>query len=116
MELQLKDLPKIIAYLEKEVANPTYPKREALSWIVKDLKNDYVTYVFDEYVKENEESLAEGYEQSLEGTGRSTNNGENLDGLEEYYKEQFNNQLSTTSNKEKYELVLEAVELGTFSI
>ena len=111
----MKDLPKVIVYLEKELENPTYPRREAMEFIIKDMKDDFVNYVYEIRSKEQEESNQESYEQHLAEKGLSTNNGENLDGYDEYCYDLFLSELAD-GEKSKYEKVVDAVKVNTFSV
>lgn len=116
MELSEKDLPKIIAFAEKELENPIFPMKNAMELMIKSWKDDYITFVFEAYKFENEEYLNRRYEESLSYKGKSTNNGENLEWFSDYCYDQFLWELSTTSDKPTYEKVVEAVANNSFNI
>lgn len=57
--------------------------------VVKSLIESYCYDLEEQYKSMNKDHLWEWYEQSMEWTGRNTNNGDNMEWFEEYVTESF---------------------------
>lgn len=54
---------------------------------------------FDEWFEKNKDWLYMGFEESLEGTGRTTNGWENMDEFDEYCDEMYQDYLTVVNEK-----------------
>lgn len=85
-----------------------YYSEDYLRWARDTVKSLIESYCYDleeQYKSMNKDHLWEWYEQSMEWTGRNTNNGDNLEWFEEYVTERFYEEMAGWTIDDKTNLL-----------